>query len=59
MARPSKKSTTATKPLVRTPFRLGAVDAAAIIGQLRQLHEEADDEDVDRMPADDELFGAL
>lgn len=59
MARSSKKSAAATKPLLRTPVRLGSVDTAAVIGQLRQLHEEADDENIDRMPADDELFGAL
>lgn len=48
-----------TKPLLKAPPRIGHLDTADIIGQLRQLHEEADDENVGRMPADDELFGAL
>ncbi|MFJ3672518.1 hypothetical protein ACIPSE_39275 [Streptomyces sp. NPDC090106] len=48
-----------TKPLVREPIRIGVVDASAVIGELRQLHEEAEDPDVERMPGDDELFGAL
>ncbi|MFJ8804154.1 hypothetical protein [Streptomyces sp. NPDC102487] len=48
-----------TKPLVKAPLRVGHLDAASIIGELRQLHEQAEDADVDRMPADEELYGAL
>ncbi|WP_199315043.1 MULTISPECIES: hypothetical protein [Streptomyces] len=35
------------------------MDAAAVVGELRQLHEEAEDPSVERMPADDEVYGAL
>ncbi|MER6434509.1 hypothetical protein ABT272_44020 [Streptomyces sp900105245] len=35
------------------------MDAAATIGELRQLHEEADDSEIERMPDDDEVFKAL
>lgn len=59
MARPARKSTAPTKPLVKPPIRIGNVDAAAVIGELRQLHEAAEDTNVDRMPADEELFRAL
>lgn len=48
-----------TKPLVRARTRLGHVDAAAVVGELRQLHENAEDPHVERMPADGELYGAL
>ncbi|MFF4902820.1 hypothetical protein [Streptomyces sp. NPDC001068] len=48
-----------TKPLLKAPVRIGSVDARAVVGELRQLHEDAEDPDVERMPADDELFGAL
>ncbi|GGJ39649.1 hypothetical protein GCM10010121_058450 [Streptomyces brasiliensis] len=40
-------------------MRIGPLDAPAVVGELRQIHEEAEDPDVERMPADDELFGAL
>ncbi|MFF2518857.1 hypothetical protein [Streptomyces sp. NPDC058086] len=30
-----------------------------MVGELRDLHEKAEDPDIGRMPADDELFGAL
>ncbi|WP_344406936.1 hypothetical protein [Streptomyces longisporus] len=59
MARPTRKSAAPTKPLLRKPVRIGALDAAAVIGELRQLHEDAEDKEVGRMPADEELFGAL
>ncbi|MFJ7305639.1 hypothetical protein [Streptomyces sp. NPDC099088] len=59
MARSSRRQTPATKPLVKAPSRIGRLDTAAIIGQLRQLHEQAEDVSIDRMPADEELFGAL
>jgi hypothetical protein len=59
MARPSKKSLTPTKPLLRPPARIGPLDAAGSIGLLRQLHEDAEDPHIDRMPADEELYGAL
>ncbi|MFJ6651101.1 hypothetical protein ACIQPS_36430 [Streptomyces sp. NPDC091290] len=35
------------------------MDAAAVVGELRQLHEDAVDPNVERMPADEEIFGAL
>ncbi|WP_327188022.1 hypothetical protein [Streptomyces sp. NBC_01334] len=59
MARTARRSKDPTKPLLRPPVRVGHLDTAAVVGQLRQLHEEAEDEDIGRMPADDELFGAL
>jgi hypothetical protein len=59
MARPSKKSGIPTKPLLRPPGRIGPLDAAGIIGQLRHLHEDAEDPHIDRMPADEDLYGAL
>jgi hypothetical protein len=59
MARPTRKSTAPTKPLLKPPIRIGNIDTAAVIGELRQLHEAAEDKNVDRMPADEELFGAL
>ncbi|MFD3620664.1 hypothetical protein ACFWWT_36620 [Streptomyces sp. NPDC058676] len=59
MARSVRRSTSPTKPLLKAPVRIGHLDTAAVIGQLRQLHEQAEDENVDRMPADEELFGAL
>lgn len=59
MARRSRKSHSPTKPLVRPPFRIGMVDARAVVGELRQLHEDAEDPSVERMPADDEVYGAL
>ncbi|MFD0068910.1 hypothetical protein, partial [Streptomyces sp. NPDC127574] len=40
-------------------MRLGHIDTAAVVGELRQLHEQAEDPGLDRMPADDELYGAL
>ncbi|MGW2034680.1 hypothetical protein [Streptomyces sp. NPDC001811] len=48
-----------TKPLVKAPMRIGPLDAPAVVGELRKMHEDAEDPDVERMPADDELFGAL
>ncbi|MFD7282330.1 hypothetical protein ACFV80_36230 [Streptomyces sp. NPDC059862] len=59
MARLARKSAAPTKPLLKPPVRIGSLDAAAVISELRQLHEDAEDENVDRMPADEELFGAL
>lgn len=59
MARPARKSAAPTKPLLKKPVQIGTLNAAAVIGQLRQLHEEAEDKEVGRMPADEELFGAL
>ncbi|TFV29950.1 hypothetical protein E4K10_46545 [Streptomyces sp. T1317-0309] len=38
---------------------MGNLDAAAVVGELRQLHEAAEDTSIDRLPADDELFTAL
>ncbi|MER5584821.1 hypothetical protein ABT090_24735 [Streptomyces asoensis] len=59
MARTVRKVKDPTKPLLKPPIRVGHLDTAAVVGQLRRLHEEAEDEDIDRMPADNELFGAL
>lgn len=59
MPRPARKPAAATKPLLKPPVRIGNLDTAALVGELRQLHEEAEDENVGRMPADEELFGAL
>ncbi|MGW7260815.1 hypothetical protein [Streptomyces sp. NPDC054834] len=59
MARSARKSAAPTKSLLKPPVRIGNLDTAAVIGELRELHEEAEDQNVDRMPADDELFQAL
>nr|BFD87966.1 hypothetical protein StreXyl84_73670 [Streptomyces sp. Xyl84] len=59
MAKRVRKPTRPTKPLVKPPVRIGSLDAAMLVGELRQLHENAEDPDVERMPADDELYGAL
>ncbi|MFK4122350.1 hypothetical protein [Streptomyces longwoodensis] len=59
MARSARKRPAAAKPLLKPPTRIGKLDASAVIGKLRQLHEEAEDENIGRMPADDELYGAL
>lgn len=59
MPRSPRKPTSPTKPLLKPPVRIGNVDSAGAIGELRQLHEAAEDEDVGRMPADEELFGCL
>ncbi|MBL1086760.1 hypothetical protein JK359_33175 [Streptomyces actinomycinicus] len=59
MARPSRKSAAPTKPLLNPPARIGSLDTAAVVCELRQLHEDAEDENIGKMPADDELFGAL
>ncbi|MFC5204186.1 hypothetical protein [Streptomyces kaempferi] len=40
-------------------MRIGRIDSPAIIGVLRQLHEAAEDSNIDQMPADEELYGAL
>lgn len=59
MARSTRKSTAPTKPLLKAPVKIGHLDTAAIVSQLRRLHEDAEDEHVERMPDDGELFGAL
>jgi hypothetical protein len=59
VSRPTRKSAASTKPLLKPSVRIGNIDAAAVIGEMRQLHEEAEDNNVGRMPADEELFGAL
>ncbi|WP_432190473.1 hypothetical protein [Streptomyces sp. Tue6028] len=59
MARPSRKSAHPTAPLLKPPVRVGPLDAAALVGQLRELHEKAEDPDIGRMPADEELYSAL
>ncbi|MEU0031740.1 hypothetical protein [Streptomyces sp. NPDC006335] len=59
MSRSARKSVAPTKPLIKRPVQIGSLDTAALVGTLRQLHEDAEDESVGRMPADEELFGAL
>ncbi|WP_125523908.1 hypothetical protein [Streptomyces sp. WAC 05379] len=59
MARPSRKKTPLTQPLRKAPVRIGHINTGAIIGELRKLHETAEDKDISRMPADGELFQAL
>ncbi|KES03735.1 hypothetical protein BU52_28905 [Streptomyces toyocaensis] len=59
MPRHPHKSPAPTKPLLKPPSRLGKLDAPALVGELRQLHEDAEDPDVERMPANDEVYGAL
>ncbi|MCM3301719.1 hypothetical protein ACPMJQ_32150 [Streptomyces pseudogriseolus] len=59
MPRPKQKPGKPTKPLLKRPVRIGSLDTAALIGELRQLHEDAEDPSIGRMPADEELFGAL
>ncbi|MEU8852194.1 hypothetical protein AB0C70_39600 [Streptomyces sp. NPDC048564] len=59
MARPARKPAAPTKPLTKPPVRIGRLDAAAIIGELRKLHEDAEDPDIGQMAADAELFQAL
>ncbi|MGW8954695.1 hypothetical protein [Streptomyces sp. NPDC055709] len=59
MERRTRKPARPTKPLLRAPVRIGILDTAAVVGELRQLHEDAEDRDIERMPADSELFQAL
>ncbi|MET7694380.1 hypothetical protein ABZT06_41675 [Streptomyces sp. NPDC005483] len=59
MTKRTRSSARPTKPLLRAPMRIGSLDASAVVGELRQMHEDAEDPDVERMPADEELFGAL
>ncbi|MER6529054.1 hypothetical protein [Streptomyces sp. NPDC001508] len=59
MARRARKSPSPTTPLVKQPLRIGTLDAVGVVGELRQLHEDAEDPSVERMPADDEVYGAL
>lgn len=59
MTKRARNTNRSTKPLLKAPVRIGALDARAVVGELRQMHEDAGDPDVERMPADEELFGAL
>ncbi|MFE1261721.1 hypothetical protein ACFW5X_14445 [Streptomyces albogriseolus] len=59
MASRRKGSPDPTKPLVRQVRSVGPVDARALVGELRQFHEEAEDPGIERMPADEEIYGAL
>lgn len=59
MTKRARSANRPTKPLVKAPMRIGSLDAPAVVAELRQMHEDAEDPDVERMPADDELFGAL
>jgi hypothetical protein len=59
MAGRTRKPTPPTKPLVKQRVQIGKLDAVAVVGELRQLHEDAEDPTVERMPADNETYGAL
>ncbi|MGW2180372.1 hypothetical protein ACWCXX_20150 [Streptomyces sp. NPDC001732] len=59
MAKRTRSSAQPTKPLVKAPVRVGVLNASAVVGELRRMHEEAEDPSVERMPADEEVFGAL
>jgi hypothetical protein len=59
MPRAPRRSVDPKRPLQKPPNRIGNLDAVAAIAGLRRLHEAAEDPNVDRMPADDELFQAL
>ncbi|WP_331737612.1 hypothetical protein [Streptomyces sp. NBC_00019] len=59
MTKRTRSSVRPTKPLLKASMRIGPLDASAVVGELRQMHEDAEDPDVERMPADDELLGAL
>lgn len=59
MANRGRQANRPTKPLVRAPLRVGALDAAGVVAELRDLHERAEDPDIERMPSDEEIFGAL
>ncbi|MFF8592442.1 hypothetical protein ACF061_13525 [Streptomyces sp. NPDC015220] len=59
MAKRRQTADRSTKPLVKTPIRIGPLDAKALIAELRQLHEAAGDPDVERMPEDEEIYAAL
>ncbi|WP_307072075.1 hypothetical protein [Streptomyces canus] len=51
MPRSARRSPSPTKPLIRPPVRIGSLNAARLVAELRVLHEEAEDPDVARMPA--------
>ncbi|MFI2645231.1 hypothetical protein [Streptomyces sp. NPDC018610] len=59
MAKRRQAAAHPTKPLVRPPTRIGSLNVGAVVAELRQLHEAAGDPDVERMPGDEEIFGAL
>jgi hypothetical protein len=42
MATEKRKSVRPTSPLLRVPVRVGRIDAAGMVGELRKLHEDAD-----------------
>lgn len=55
----AKATVDPTAPLVRPSSQPPRMDAPAVIAELRQIHENAEDPRVERMPGDDELWGAL
>ncbi|MEU9230255.1 hypothetical protein AB0D40_38725 [Streptomyces massasporeus] len=59
MARSGRRASSAAEPLVKPQMRVGRIDAVAAVAELRRLHESAGDPGVERMPADDEIYGAL
>ncbi len=59
MPRSTRKPAKPARPLLKPPVRIGRLDTAALLGTVRQLHEDTEDENVSRMPADEELFQAL
>ncbi|MEV8434728.1 hypothetical protein [Streptomyces chartreusis] len=59
MVRRGRKAGSAAEPLVRPQVQIGRFDGVAAVGKLRGWHESAGDPEVERMPADDEIYGAL
>lgn len=59
MPKSQRRGPRPASPLVKAPVRIGPLDAAAIVGELRHLHETAEDPAVERMPADSEIYAAL
>ncbi|GAA3906218.1 hypothetical protein MBT84_47220 [Streptomyces sp. MBT84] len=59
MAKPQRRNPRPASPLVKAPVLIGNLDAVAVVGRLRQLHEDAEDPNVERMPADNEIYAAL
>ncbi|MEU1276307.1 hypothetical protein [Streptomyces sp. NPDC005799] len=59
MAARTSRKPDVKKPLLKPRTLIGPLDTAALVGMLRQLHEDAEDESLSRMPADEELYGAL
>lgn len=52
-----RKVSSPASPLAKAPTRVGSLDTAAIVGELREMYEQAGS--ADGMPADTELYSAL